>query len=422
MSGKGDNIKGYEIMQDWQMTGSAKISFCRKNGEDFFIKRFDFPTYPFNRSLFDDGTIRKKISDCEKFEKHHNDIIKKLNEITNSESNLVIPLDFFKEKAFYYKIYKRVTGNLGLDKVIKLSDEVKVNIFKTAAQCVHILHNSNIIHGDIKLDNIMVVRSGGKYIARVIDFDSSYFQGDVPDQPVGDFVFYSPELARFNQDKEKKDPKLRNNVTTRSDIFALGLVFCRYLTGKYPDPQNDEGLYPWQMVLEKKVKLMVPDEKRNIGALINRMLDEDYNKRPTPYQLLSELNNPNILKEVSTGHFPVEPPPPSPLPTPTHLAKPGNTHCDKPMTIKKMVIMGKSKEWWQCVTCGERIEMGAIAVPEHIDDKKKEPVVKSEEEISTIAPPPNHCGLPMQKRGLVIAGKAKRWYQCLKCGHRIDFE
>jgi len=214
MRGRGEILNGYELIDDWKPTGQAEVSFCRKNGKEFFIKKFLYPTYPENRAMFKEEVIRNKIRECEAFEKHHNEIKRQLIEITSETSNLVIPVEIFREKAFWYKTYERVSDMLSLEEIAKIPDKEKIKIFTTAANCLHLLHNRKIIHGDIKHDNIMVVRKDGGYVARIIDFDSSYFENDVPDLPVGDFVYWSPELARFNQDTEKKDVDLRKAVVS----------------------------------------------------------------------------------------------------------------------------------------------------------------------------------------------------------------
>ena len=44
---KGDNINGYEILEDFKVAGGmSKISFAQKGGKDYFIKEFLAPKFP----------------------------------------------------------------------------------------------------------------------------------------------------------------------------------------------------------------------------------------------------------------------------------------------------------------------------------------------------------------------------------------
>ena len=104
-------------------------------------------------------------------------------------------------------------------------------IFKQTADALQAAHDLGIVHRDLKPDNIMVTRGrDGSDQVKVVDFGiAKAVGGDEAGQKVtktglvvGTPEFMSPE--QLSGDK----------VDGRSDLYSLGLVYFRMLTGKLP--------------------------------------------------------------------------------------------------------------------------------------------------------------------------------------------
>jgi eukaryotic-like serine/threonine-protein kinase len=125
-----------------------------------------------------------------------------------------------------------------------------------------------------------VQKYGDKFIAKLIDFDDSFIEGESlsPDSLVGDFAYYSPEVASYiNRDFEFFLPG------SSSDIFSLGLVFSQYWTGNLPF-NSDRFTYAYEAINVGKLRLTYIDPiplEQKIGQLIERMLVRDPKKRPS---------------------------------------------------------------------------------------------------------------------------------------------
>jgi eukaryotic-like serine/threonine-protein kinase len=83
------------------------------------------------------------------------------------------------------------------------------------------LHERGVVHRDVKPENILVERSGH---ARLVDFDLSVRVDEVPSRPTlaGTIAYLSPEQARGRP------------VTPGSDLYAVGIILYRGLTGQVP--------------------------------------------------------------------------------------------------------------------------------------------------------------------------------------------
>ncbi len=96
-------------------------------------------------------------------------------------------------------------------------------IFKQVAEGVAYLHSHNIVHRDLKLDNILIEES--TRMVKLIDFGFSVVVGNGVKLKVfcGTPSYMAPEIVR----KHEYDGK-------PVDIWALGVLLFVLLTGTFP--------------------------------------------------------------------------------------------------------------------------------------------------------------------------------------------
>jgi serine/threonine-protein kinase len=103
-------------------------------------------------------------------------------------------------------------------------------ILKQAADALQAAHDLGIVHRDLKPDNIMLARGrAGSEVVKVVDFGIAKAMGGEEGQKVTKtgLVVGTPEYMSPEQ--------LSGDVLDgRSDIYSLGLVFFRMLTGRLP--------------------------------------------------------------------------------------------------------------------------------------------------------------------------------------------
>ncbi|KAG8742751.1 pkb-activating kinase-like protein [Ceratobasidium sp. 414] len=92
------------------------------------------------------------------------------------------------------------------------------------------MHAQLIVHGDLKPDNILVVKEAGRIVAKISDFGLSrihHFCVDGPEDESGTARWESPELLVDNPRKTKQ-----------SDIWAFGCIALQVQFGRFPYPAN----------------------------------------------------------------------------------------------------------------------------------------------------------------------------------------
>lgn len=284
---KDDFINGYKILQDFTTAGGglSKWTFAKKKDGEFFIKEFLRPTYPVKDSPGSPKTKEEKKKQCIFFEDRHKKLKDVLARRCSAGGNLIVTKDFFRFGAKYYKVTDKVdVASLQVSDVSALPLEKRELILLTIAHSLRILHQENIVHGDLKPANILIKKTTTDYYTtKLIDFDDSYFSGVPPttvEEIVGDMVYYSPELGRYIQGDKYVKP---NDLQLMSDIFALGLIYCQYLTGKLPPFDQEKYQYPW-VAANNGTNLTFDDKSclpSYLALLINDMLQVNPTDRPT---------------------------------------------------------------------------------------------------------------------------------------------
>lgn len=291
---KGEVINGYIILKDFVVAGGmSKVTFAEKGGKEYFIKEFLSPKYPLPDSPGSEKMKAQRRKACEAFEKHHRELNKKIGTKVSLGGNLVFAIDFFRSGACYYKVTEKIdTTSLSCEEISRLPIDKILLIAKSVCHSIRILHDLNIVHSDLKPDNILIKKTSLAYSGKLIDFDDSYFSGNPPkdrDCLVGTPEYYSPEQAAYIMDEDEVIDG--NTLTLKSDIFTLGIILCEYFTGKKPALPSDCGS-TWACIEKGKSYSYAKGVPTEIKNLIDWMLRKDPNERPTineVFELLKKI-------------------------------------------------------------------------------------------------------------------------------------
>lgn len=289
-------LNGYTLTTEWQVVGGmSEIAFASKGGKDWFIKKFISPKYPTPDSPGSERIKLQKKKNCEEFEKRQKELNGKIGSKCGLGGNLVYAVDFFRVGPCYYKINEKIdASSMSISDISRLNHKDLLIIMRSLAHSLRIMHRENIVHGDLKPDNILIkATTTGTYTTKLIDFDDSYFSGNPPkdrEQVVGTPEYYSPELFDYISDEDEELDG--STLTIKSDIFALGIIFCEYLTGEKPIlPDGYNGTYSavrdGKPISFCESVHLTPD----LQNLLHQMLQLDSIKRPTIDEVFITLKN-----------------------------------------------------------------------------------------------------------------------------------
>ena len=184
-----------------------------------------------------------------------------------------------------------------VDRERQLPLERALAIARDVADALHHAHGSNIVHRDIKPDNILIERETGRPvvtdfgIARAIERAADDSAVTSTGFTLGTPTYMSPEQAGAERD-----------VDGRSDIYSLGCVLYEMLAGTPPfvGPNARSIIARHMTEPPPDVGIVRPDLPPGARVLLKRMLAKSRNARPaTAAALIDGIDNYATLVERS---------------------------------------------------------------------------------------------------------------------------
>ena len=162
----------------------------------------------------------------------------------------------------------------------KLSVEDSINLAKTLLKMSQYLMKFNLVHGDIKPENIMVITRKDKHIFKIIDFGSITEIYSITSK-AGTPSYLAPE--RFRGDA----------INESTEIFAIGVTLYNALTKDFPYGEIEPFQTP-TFKTPKSPKKLNPTIPNWLDSIILRAISSDSDLRYKNYtHMMYELENPN---------------------------------------------------------------------------------------------------------------------------------
>ncbi len=146
------------------------------------------------------------------------------------------------------------------------------------AEALHVAHDLGIVHRDLKPDNIMVITARGKDTVKVVDFGiakaMSGDEGGKQKVTKTGFVVGTPEYMSPEQ-------LAGDSVDGRSDLYSLGLVFYRMLTGVSPFPADSQQETMIKRLTDDPIPLAKARPDVRFPAELQRVMDRALARSPS---------------------------------------------------------------------------------------------------------------------------------------------
>lgn len=203
-----------------------------------------------------------------------------------SHPNIVEVYDVGEENNNHYIVMEYVRGKT-LKQLIynrgSCCKEEAVDIMKQLVSAIKYSHEHNVIHRDIKPQNVLVKDDG---TVKMVDFGIALAQNSAQlthgDKIMGSVHYLAPEVAKGEQ------------ATNQSDIYALGIVFYELLRGEVPF--DAEG--PVQVALKHmkeefpSIREFNPNVPQSIENIIFKCTAKNLkNRYHDAGSLLEDINN-----------------------------------------------------------------------------------------------------------------------------------
>ena len=173
----------------------------------------------------------------------------------------------------------------------KIEEKTLWYIFLQCAASLKYIHSKNIIHRNIKLDNIYITNNK---IVKLGNFSKAIFLKNCGEnninkeerlnEKIGSFLYRSPEMEGKKEEKEKEKKK-QEGYGKKTDIYSLGVVFHKLCFYEFP---KDKTMNNEEEIKKKEIPQEIPKE---MVELIEKMLSKE-EERPNSndlYDLVKQL-------------------------------------------------------------------------------------------------------------------------------------
>ncbi|MDD3115382.1 MAG: Stk1 family PASTA domain-containing Ser/Thr kinase [Anaerovibrio sp.] len=206
-----------------------------------------------------------------------------------AHANIVNIYDVGEDDGSQYIVMEYVSGPT-LKEVIQqkgcLEPAEVVRIAREIASALESAHRNNLVHCDIKPHNILVMPDGHIKvtdfgIARAVSASTMTYSGSV----MGSVHYFSPEQAKGTV------------ITTKSDVYSLGVVMYEMLTGQLPFNGETPVSIALQHLQQEPVSLrqLKPNVPPVLEAIIQKAMSKDPGDRPSSTELYADLNQAKSL-------------------------------------------------------------------------------------------------------------------------------
>lgn len=179
----------------------------------------------------------------------------------------------YKESDYFHIITDLCTGGELFEKIVKqkkLSENQAASYMFDIVSTVKYLHESGIMHRDLKPDNILFEDTSTASRLKIIDFGASksFKKGKIYDDIVGTPYYIAPEV-------------LQGQYTQKCDIWSIGIILYTILSGSPPfTGSSNSEIY--ENILEEPLTFKSPNWSSISScakSLLKKILVKDPKKR-----------------------------------------------------------------------------------------------------------------------------------------------
>ena len=205
--------------------------------------------------------------------------------------NIMKIFEIYKKKSTYYLITEFCEGGdlYNFISENKLTEFQVTYIMFQIFSAMNYCHKMNILHRDLKPDNILIKKNEqGLCRVKICDFGTAYIfkKGEKQKEIIGTLNFMAPEV-------------LNEKYNQKCDLWSCGVIMYILLTGKNPFLGRDDEQTISKILSVSYDQNLLKKYNKYTKDLLSKLLEKNPKKRLTAEQALNhKIFNINKTKEI----------------------------------------------------------------------------------------------------------------------------
>ena len=276
----GTTLAGYTVMAEIGRGAASVIYLVQdpKTKHVWALKRVE------KNDAKDQRFIDQALSEAEVAQKVRHPAIRHIERVIKTRKNLITLKEVF--------LLMEYVDGIAVEAHPPSTFEEAIDIFKQAAEALHVMHKAGYVHADMKPNNIVICEDGS---VKIIDLGQACPIGTVKERIQGTPEYIAPEQVH------------RRKITPRTDIYNFGATMYWVLTHKHIPTAIPKGDSLVSSLEDSMIERPPPPTEVNkripleLSDLIMECIEVNPEDRPESMQdILAVLEN--VEDEIAAMH------------------------------------------------------------------------------------------------------------------------
>ncbi len=259
----GKTIGRYAVIRRIGVGGMGEVYLA----EDKTLKRLVALKRVHPRLRSDWVHVQRLVKEAERVSALNHPCVAAVYDILHEGGEIVLVMEYVEGVS----LRTRLQGPMEVHEVL--------HIAMKCCEALQVAHEKQIVHGDIKPENVMLTASGG---VKLLDFGVARRLG-LSHETVDSVSRLDPDHVGGTPSYMAPEVLLNQDPDARSDLFSLGIVLYEALAGHHPFPaesllqRSDKIVHETPTPLNKFNPRLLP----GMESIVSRLLEKNPDKRYT---------------------------------------------------------------------------------------------------------------------------------------------
>ncbi|MBQ3016462.1 MAG: hypothetical protein IJD79_06765 [Clostridia bacterium] len=291
------SINGYELISDWKKTDFFFEAKAKEGDKKYYIRKYTQDQKDASGTdIWESRYLFDKFCDSRR---------RILVILREHKEEMAVPSRYFMHNGDYYEVTEKKYGLGDIDDIYNMDEERMHAFFLSTSRKIDALHGKRVVINLCKKSIVPREVFDGETRSFLLGLEYASFESDFDYRRVVDRLgkYVSPEIV--SRALDTSSGILSERVTSKSDVFVLGLILHDYFTGgdmpeiiwakTKPDEEHFSGTCGGALYYGACLSISSKIKQKYLSHLIANMLDPNASQRLSARDVIDILKSKRIV-------------------------------------------------------------------------------------------------------------------------------